>query len=289
MKKISLTLLPVFTAALLCAQTPVNKPATTGRITLSNGQKIIVKTTLSVESSMGPGMDITNNTTSENILEVKNSTGKNYTISNTLTRLKVNIDMLGQPNSYDSDKKEDQDTDIGKNFADKLNKPADVVIDNITGIAATVKKPGQKKDIDTADPTQGLVQMFGDNGDDAIVSGAFELIPAGKNIGDTWSDSTIEKDLKVFRNYTLKAITDSGAVLGLNTTMESVNTLEIQGMQMDMNSNTQSSSEVITDIATGQVKKKTTQATVTGSVQLMGQSIPVNAKATTISTYNNLL
>ncbi len=285
MKKISFTVLCIFAVGLMHAQTQGNKPASTGKIMLSSGQKIIVVTTLSVESSLSPGMDITNNTVSENILEVKSASDKNYTISNTLTKLKVNMEMMGQPNSYDSEKKEDQNSDIGKTFADKLNKPADVIVDNTTGVASSVKKPEQKKDIDAGDPTQGLLQMFGDNSADAIVSGAFELIPNGKNIGDTWADSTIEKDLKVFRNYTLKEITDTGAVIQLNTTMESVNTMEIQGMQMDMNSNTQSSSEVIVDTATSLVKKRTTQATVTGSFQVMGQSIPITAKASTISTY----
>lgn len=285
MKKTCFTLLAIFAAGLMYAQTTTRKPALSSKILLSNGQKIVVNTIVSVESSLSPGMDVTNNTTSENVLEVKNTTDKNYTISNTLTKLKVNVDMMGQNTSYDSDKKEDQGTDIGKSFADKLNKPSDVIIDNATGIAAAVKKPEEKKDIDEGNPMQGLLQMFGDNGDDAIVSGAFQLIPPGKNVGDTWYDTSTEAKLKILRSYTLKAITDSGAVIQLNATMEGANTVEIQGMQMEVNTSTQTISDLVFDVATGQVRKKTTRATVSGSFQVMGQSVPISAKANTVSTY----
>ncbi len=285
MKKTCFTLLAVFATGLMFAQKSTTKPALSGKILLSKGQKIVVNTILAVESSLSPGMDVSNNTTSENVLEVKNSTDKNYTISNTLTKLKVNIDMLGQNTSYDSDKKEDQGTDIGKSFADKLNKPSDVIIDNATGIAATVNKAEEKKGIDEGNPMQGLLQMFGDNGDDAIVSGAFQLIPLGKNVGDTWYDTSTDAKLKILRSYTLKAITDSGAVIQLNATVEGANTVEIQGMQMEVNTSTQTISEVIVDVASGQVRKKTTRATVSGSFQVMGQSVPISAKANTVSTY----
>jgi hypothetical protein len=39
------------------------------------------------------------------------------------------------------------------------------------------------------------------------------------------------------------------------------------------------------DISTGLVKKRTNVADITGSIQMMGQDMPISAKATTTSTY----
>src|SRR5436189_2308466 len=97
MKKVIITLLGIFSATLIFSQTGVQSPAGTSKIILSNGQKIIVESTISMEANLGMGMELTSNSTSENTLEVKTSTAKNYTISNTLTKLKVNMNMMGQP------------------------------------------------------------------------------------------------------------------------------------------------------------------------------------------------
>ena len=107
-----------------------------------------------------------------------------------------------------------------------------------------------------------------------MVSGAFELIPQGKIIGDSWSDSTVEKNSKLVRTYTLKSITEKEAVIQLSAVMDATNTIEMQGMEMEFSSTTKTTGEITTDIATGLVKKKTSQADISGSFQVMGQSVP---------------
>ena len=135
MKKQFFTLAGIFFAGSLLAQTPATK------VILNKGQKIVVQTTVSIETNMAPGMDATSNSTSENILVVKEATEKNYTVSSSLTKLKLNMEMMGRSNSYDSEKKEDQDTEIGKGLGEKLNKTSDIIIDNNTGNAIVTKKP----------------------------------------------------------------------------------------------------------------------------------------------------
>ena len=103
MKKIIITLSGIFLTCLVFSQTStVLSPS--AKIKLSNGQKIVVKSIVAIEASLGMGMEITSNSTTENALDVKNSTDKNYTISNTLTKLKVNMNAMGQPTNYDSEK-----------------------------------------------------------------------------------------------------------------------------------------------------------------------------------------
>lgn len=286
MKKIASFLPVILVTTLLHAQTQVIKTVVPNKISLTIGQKITVQSSISIESSLAPGMDVTNNSTSENILEVKSSTDKNYTIGSTLTKIKVNMDMMGQATTYDSEKKEDQESEMGKAFAEKLNKPTDVILDINTGKASVEKKIEEKKNPVDGDPMQGLLKIMGDNGgDDAVVTGAFEIVPQGKNTGDNWSDSTVEKNMKVVRTYTLKSVTGKEAVIQLNMVMDAASTLSTQGMEVEFNSTTKTTGEIITDIETGLVKKKTTQADISGSFQLMGQAVPISAKANSTITY----
>ena len=285
-KKTVFTLLALVATGLIYAQG--GKPVLTNKISLITGQKIIVENVVSIESSLSPGMDVSNNTTSENMLEVKSGTDKNYTVSSTLTKMKVNMTMMGQATTYDSEKKEDQNTDIGKAFADKLNKPTNIIIENNTGTAISPeKKETPKKDAAKgADPMQGLFQALGSGGsDESLVEGAFELIPQGKNIGDSWSDSTVDAKTKLTHSYTLKSITGKEAVIQLNMVLDAVNNIELQGMQMDFSSTTKTTGEILVNIETGLVRKKTTQADISGTIQLMGQSVPITGKAISTTTY----
>jgi Family of unknown function (DUF6263) len=266
-------------------QTGANKPMLTNKIVLNKHQKIEALTNVSMEASLSQGMDIVNKTSSVNVMEVKDSTTGFYTITNTLTKLKVDMEMMGQSNNFDSEKKEDLESEVGKNFAGRLNKPQDVIINNITGKDTAETKKVVKKEDDESNPTGGLLSMFADNSNEATVTGAFELIPQGKNVGDSWSDSSNTKDLKVTRNFTLKSITGNEAIIQINIVMDANNTVELQGMSMEFTSNTKTTGEIITDIMTGQVKQRTTVSDITGSFQVMGQAVPVTAKASSTTTY----
>jgi len=283
MKKLSLVLSCIFAASILFAQTATTSSSLSKRIVLSAGQKIIMSNSISMETSMS-GMDINNTSSAEYSVEVKSVAENNYAIISTLTKMKVNMDMMGQTTSYDSEKKEDQNSDIGKSFADRLNKSTELLLDNSTGKAtSTTAKKESKNDAAVADPMQGMMQMFGSGGDDGVVNSAFELIPVGIKIGDNWSDSSIDKALKMVRHFTLVSITGNEAAIKMTSVIDAVNTMEVQGMQMDMNSTTQSSADIITDITTGLVKKRSTVASISGSFQVMGQSIPLTAKVTSNS------
>ena len=285
MKKIIITLSGLFLAGLLFAQPMSNSLAPTGKIKLTNGQKIVVESNVTIEASLGMGMELTSNSTSENTLDVKNSTDKNYTISNTLTKLKVNMNMMEQPSNYDSEKKENNNADMAKTFDEKLNKPVDVIIDNTNGMAITGDKKPKGKDADEENPMQGLLNMFAESTDEGMVSGAFGLVPQGKHIGESWSDTTFAKDMKTIRTYTLKSITANEAVIQSDAVATAVNKIDMQGMEIEFKSNTKTTGEMITDISTGQVKKKNSTSTITGSFQLMGQDMPITAKAISTSTY----
>ncbi len=286
MKKIAIALLCILSTTVLFSQTESAKSVGSGKILLTNGQKIIVESIITIEANLSMGMELSSNSTSENLLELKKSTDKDYTISSTLTKIKVNMNMMGQPTNYDSEKKEDNNPDISKTFDEKLNKPVNIIIDNNTGQAVLDdKSPEKKKDADEENPMNGLLGMFAESTDEAVVSGAFALIPQGKGIGSSWSDTVKTKESKTIRIYTLKSLTGNEALIQLDAVTTSANKLELQGMEMEFKSDTKTTGEIFTDVTNGQVKKKNTKSDITGSFQLMGQDVPITAKASSTSTY----
>ena len=92
------------------------------RVVLNKGQKIVVKTSSNQEADMGMGMEMKNTSSSEHVLLVLDASKENYILTSTLTGLKLSMDFMGQSNSYDSDKKEDADSEMGKSVKN-LNIP----------------------------------------------------------------------------------------------------------------------------------------------------------------------
>jgi hypothetical protein len=279
MKRIYVSLFCLTVSAVSFAQ-----PA--GKINLSNGQKIVVESTADIQASLTMGMELTSNSTTINSLEVKSSTTNNYVISSTLTKLKISGNMMGQAMNYDSETKTGNDEQMANIFDDKLNQPVDVTLDNTSGIAVAEKKKVRKDAEDDTNPVADMMKIFSDNAsDDAVVAGAFILIPKGKSIGDSWSDTATAKDMKTIRTHTLKSIAGNEAVIQSNIIINATNKLDFQGMEFNIKTETKTNGEIVADTTTGSVKKRTSVADVTGTIPMMGQEMPISAKVTSSTIY----
>ena len=130
------------------------------------------------------------------------------------------------------------------------------------------------------------MRIFSDNAsDDAIVSSAFEMLPRGKSVGDSWADTVTAKDMKTVSKYTLKSISGNEAIIQSNIVSTAVNKLNFQEMEFEIKSETKTNGEIVTDLLTGLVKKRTSVADINGSIQMMGQDMPISAKSTSTSIY----
>jgi Family of unknown function (DUF6263) len=277
MKKIYVSLVCLLISSFAFAQASLK---------LTNGQKIVIESSTEIQASLTMGMELTSSSVTVNALEVKNSTGNNYSIATSLTKAKVNMNMMGQSNSYNSDNKDGNNQEMAKVFDEKMNKQVTVLVDANTGSTTAEKKKDKKADeTDDADPAAGLLKMFADNSDEGIVAGAFEIVPKGKMVGDSWADTTTEKDTKIISTYTLKSITGNEAIIQSVIVATGKNKLNFQEMEFEVKSETKTNGEIVTDISTSLVKKRTNVADITGSIQMMGQDMPISAKATTTSIY----
>ena len=248
------------------------------QIKLEQGKKITSTSTADMNMDMGMGGQMKIKSLSVNVFSITGSDDKNYKGTNTITKMTMSQEGMGQSTEYDSDRKGDRDSEIGKTVGKELDKPVQILIDRTTG-KATESNPEKttEPEADT-NPMAGMMGGMSEKTAAAMVSSAFFIIPQGKKAGDKWSDSTTEAGIKGVRNYELQSISKEEATILLKIVSKGVISKEIQGMQMEMNMNTTAQSIIRTNVTTGLVKKNSTTGTVEGTLDMMGQSMPISMK-----------
>ena len=99
---------------------------------LVKGQKYLVEskiTTANTIQMQGQSMDNNTDMSSTYKIEVTGNEGNTYNLTNTITNIKMNMNMMGQELQFDSDKQEDMDGQIGSAFKELVNQPKKVKLD----------------------------------------------------------------------------------------------------------------------------------------------------------------
>lgn len=252
-------------------------------IILKTGQVITVTSSSSSNSELAMGMEMTNTTASTNILKVIGADEKNYQVSNTLSKFAVSIKMMGQDQSYDSEKPEDKDNEMGKEISNKLNIPDTSFLDRLTG--AVIAKNNNKNPEETENPFAGLMSAMGGNDKDAVMESAFFILPADKKAGDTWKDSTVTGKIKTVKTYTLQSISGNVATLEFKSVGTGSGEMEMQGNEAAFTMDTNATGTMLVDIKTSLVNKVTTDTNMNMNLDVMGQSMPITSKVNSTVTY----
>src|SRR6476660_8116624 len=190
MKKISLYIISVLAAT----GTTIAQPAST--LNLAKGQIYLVENKISTQNTQevqGQSIASSADFSSSYNIEVKDVKNNNYSLANTIRTVKVNANAMGQDLSFDSEKKEDLDSESGMELKKYINQPKDIIIDK------SGKVLNSNKDTATAPaaPTQAnmitmiMKQMVGDPEEGGYGANmAFEPLPVNAKVGTTWSDSS---------------------------------------------------------------------------------------------------
>ena len=252
-------------------------------IKLDNGRKITATTTTAMEMDMGMAGQMKMATTSVNIINVSVTEEKQYKATNTATKLIISQEGMGQSMNFDSDKKEDRDSEIGKSVSKDLDTPAEITIEKSSGKVTEINKKTSPEDEVDKNP---MAEIMGDTKSaEATAANAFFVIPAGKKAGDTWTDSTNEAGMKGVKSYVLQSIKDGLATIAVKASAKGLISKEAQGMQIDMNMTSTGDGAMIVDTKTGLVKKNDITSDVAGTLDVMGQSMPVTMKMTASSVF----
>lgn len=254
---------------------------TNATLNLSKGQKYQVENKLVTTSStdiQGQSMESKADVTSTYTIEVKDKKADNYHLTNTLSHLLMNTSMMGQELTFDSDKKEDMDGEMGSSLKGYVNQAKEVVID----------KAGKVVSMSTDSVESAMVNQLhlASNGYGSQM--AFLALPKNAKVGTSWSENTDDSAVKRTTNYTIKSIDGNTATVGFTGTIESTVKMEKQGMEISTKSSSKLSGEEKVNVKTGVVQTNNSTADATGTVNAMGQEFPITVKVISTTTVKAL-
>ena len=198
-------------------------------LNLKKGQKYLVENKVSTKSStemQGQQMEANADVTSTYSIEVKDLVDNNYSLTNTVTGVKMNMTQMGQEMNFDSEKKEDIDGPIGSALKEYINQPKKVVMDK------SGKLIPQKTD-DTTQETNMVAKQLGNF--EATGYGAdmaFESLPQNVKVGSTWTSKTDNEGISKSTTFMVKEINGNIATIALTGDMAADTKMENQGMEI---------------------------------------------------------
>ena len=282
MKTILVVFLSMFTLSSFCQ-------TTTGKIVVKKGQHFIVESTSDGtvnQEMMGQSMEMKIGSSTKLNADIKDVKDNNYTITQTLTNIKSKFSGMGQEKTFDSDKKEDLNGEAGAMYKDKFNVPKDVVVtsEGKNVVSSDTSAASKKQD---PNPMAAMMDMMG-GGQDNVATALFLVIPAGKKAGDTWKDSTNKDGIKMNRIYTLNSIKNKEASISINGIVNINKTMQMQGMDMNAVMVSKINSAVLVDVDTNVQKENKSTTELSGTIDIMGQSVPITSKGTTVTTVKSI-
>lgn len=252
------------------AQTPKS-------IKLTKGQKIAAKTAMSMDMDLGMGT-MKNDNNTEFDIKVIDENEKSYIITYTPVKIKISVDGMGQSMTYDSDKPEDRNTEIGKTASEKLNVSDTLSLDKLTG---EVKKLNENK----SDEKSGGGMFAMSNNQNQGAMDAFMVIPANTKIGDTWTDSKLEKGLTTKKSFKWMSTDKDIATVKITGSMSGSMEQEMQGMTVNISIDLSFNETRTVNTKTGQVIKVVNDGDMKNTMESIGMTM--SSKILTTTDYSN--
>ena len=243
---------------------------------LNKGQQIKVSTSMNMDMDLGMGTMKTDNN-SNALITVLDEKGNDYVITFTVTKVKMSMDGMGQSMSFDSEKAEDANSEVGKSVSPKLNIPDTLLLNKTTGIAKPLHDDAPKEEKNAL--------MAGLQGQNSGPSDAFLIIPAGKKTGDSWTDSITVKGLQTKRTYNWISSDKDIATIKVKGTMAGNVEQEVQGTPMTMSIEMNYNETRTVNSKTNLVLSVSNDADMKNTLDGMGMTM--NSKILTNTTYSS--
>lgn len=263
----------LFFATLAMAGTALNAQT----IKLKAKQQLTLENTITQEMDMGMAGQFSVNSSNQMVFDVKEVNPTGYLINSKITKIKASMDGMGQSASYDSENPNDKENDLGTTLAGTLHKEQSFTLDKNTGIS--IAEQSNKDTLHVEDDANPL-SASGIN-KTANLSDVFFVMPANTKIGDSWQDSSeVRAGAKVYKTYTLKAVENSISTVTLTSNSNATVSREEQGMQIDITMETKTTGELSVNNHSSIIIKSNRISDITGTMEVMGQSIPLTSKIT---------
>jgi hypothetical protein len=213
--------------------------------------------------------------------DVEDASNSMAKIEHKVKRLQMNMEapMMGAQ-TFDSEKESDMKGEGGKAAEKALKNKYSMTLDasgKITAVKADDNNPNKSGVKDSNDPmTNGLSQL-GEGMDLPKVGDAidFKILPdRAVSKGESW---TVNGN-KSKATYTLTDVTANEVIINYTEEATIERTQSMQGMDMTINSKDKTTGKIILDKQTNLLKEKTATTVSEGTMEMMGQTIPMNTK-----------
>jgi Family of unknown function (DUF6263) len=273
-----------FTILFLSIAAVFTAVAQTNKVILNKNQQLkfvsSVKGNVSQEM-MGQTMEIIMDVNADRNITVKEVSAKDYQLDAVTTHIKMNMSMMGQDMNFDSNNKDDmagQMKEAGKDI--NVVKPLTLSTD---GKCKLVEKASPEKT--ETNPMSGMMQqIMGGGADEVTTESCFMLIPTGKKAGDNWADSVIAGSSKTYWTYTWESTNANIAVIKAIAKATINTTMNTQGMEIVMNMINDVSEDRKVNLTSGVITNKISTAKINGTMEVMGQNVPMTGSVTTTVT-----
>lgn len=268
----------VFLTLSVAAQKVSNK------ISFQKGQKLEmvskVNTVVSMEM-MGQAIDTKIDATVTRSFDVADASANGATIEHKVKRVQTNIDVPMQgTQSFDSEKESDMQGESGKAMEKALKNKYTMTVDNtgkITAVKADDDNPN--KNPDANDDMGGMMAQFAAGFDLPKIGdkSEFAVLPNRElSKGETWTDTAN----KVKSVYTVSDVTATDVVIDYTEEGSTSRKQDAMGQEITINSKDKTTGKIILDRKSGIMKERTSTMSSEGTMEMGGQSMPMNTKAT---------
>jgi hypothetical protein len=262
------------------------------KVVLIKGQQMEIHNSVNATSSqemMGQKMETNVDLKILNTVDVKDSTDSSYHLINIVKNLKAKLNAMGQDMNFDSDKKEDMSGNTASGIKDVINKPKDLTIDKY-GNSKTISKIDTSKTDQAPDMIKLMIQqLLGDPTDASFgMADMFIPLPQMVVIGYSWTDSSKTDEMTKIVTYTVKNISPTEITLVITGTLKTDIKMQLMGEDVSNRSTGKSEGEEVIDRMSSTLKKRNVTINISGTMEAMGQEIPVTSKVISTTTVKNL-
>ena len=237
---------------------------------------------------MGQSMDMNVNSSIVRSFDIEDVTNGTARIEHKIKKLQFDFDVMGQSQKFDSDKPEDMKSEIGKSLEKSIKNKYSMSVDpsgKIVSVKADDDNPN--KEDDGQDMMANVMSQFTEglqvpkSGD--IIS--LKVVAAADLAkGKTWSDSLSGEETGTVK-YTVTDVSGSEVIIDYVSEGTTKRKQDVGGgMEMDVNIKNKTTGIITLDKKTGLLKKRTVDSQGSGTMQAMGQSIPMTSKITGVIT-----
>lgn len=242
---------------------------------LGKGKKITrissIKTKTNTEM-MGQSMEQAQTMNLKGEITIADVNDKNIILEETTTKLKLNMEVMGQEIEYDSDKPNPKEE--FQKLGDMLNKKSTYTC-NTLGVITDVQYDKAIEEQLKASASMGAGSTFsvGQQIDFLLV------LPKDATVGKSWVVTQTVNETKSDYTYVIQSIENGFAKVEVSAKMDIDKKTEVNGMEMTMKLSGTISGILIVDTKTNLVKTSTTITKQKGTMEVMSQSVPMEIEA----------